>query len=192
MTQKQMEKNKQNGVLYFDILPKADKMNQQQHIEDQLWAYIDGLGTDAERASVANRLQTDAQWQHIYGQLMLFNDSLLQNLQPAETSSTFTRGVMNQIAPIPAVATPASKKRIPVVMKGIAAFFVVSLLALMLYTLSQINWGSMAILPASPTPQLLTKLHGTSILNTILCAAGAIVLLLYAEIWLRHKRTPAA
>jgi anti-sigma factor RsiW len=167
-------------------------MNQQQQIEDQLWAYIDGLGTDAERAFVATRLQTDVQWQHIYSQLSLFNDSLQQNLQPAETTSTFTQGVMNQIAPLPAVITPASKKGIPAVMMGIAAFFVVSLLVLTVYMLSQINWGSMALQPAAPTPKLLANLPGSSILNTILCAAGAIVLLLYAEIWLRHKRTRTA
>jgi anti-sigma factor RsiW len=163
-------------------------MNQQQPIEDQLWAYIDGLGTDAERATVATRLQTDVQWQHIYSQLLLFNDSLQQNLQPTQPGDTFTAGVMNKIA---AQSTLAPTNGKPMVMKGIAAFFLLSLLGLVVYTLSQINWGGAAWLQA-PTAAQLPALLPNGLLNIILCATGAIVLLLYAEMWLRHKRTHTA
>jgi anti-sigma factor RsiW len=45
-------------------------MNQEQNIEQQLWAYIDGVSTNEERSVVEKLLQSNFEWKNKYRELL--------------------------------------------------------------------------------------------------------------------------
>jgi anti-sigma factor RsiW len=100
-------------------------------IEEEIWDYIDGNGTAEEQQSVAAKIEENADYSRCFQELSKLN-ALMTSGQLEEPSMSFTRNVMDavalEIAP-KALQTRVNNK----IILGIAAFFILSLLAILVY-----------------------------------------------------------
>ena len=106
-------------------------------IEEQLWNYIDGNCTPVERLEIEAKLAVNIQYHSIYQELLKVNDELNQ-LEFEEPSMSFTRNVMEKVnvelKPV-ALKTKVDNR----IIYSIAAFFIVSLVGIFVYSLATSN-----------------------------------------------------
>ena len=103
-------------------------------IEQQLWDYIDGILSDAEKKDIESQIASNKDIKQQYEDLLAIN-STLNGLEIDAPSMSFTRNVMESIAlePAPVVLKTKVDTRI---IYGIASFFVLSILAIFGYVIS--------------------------------------------------------
>jgi hypothetical protein len=65
-------------------------------IEEQIWDYIDGNCTLAEKTAIAEKIATNEEYSRVYEALKLVNKQLME-LDIEEPSMSFSRNVMHQI-----------------------------------------------------------------------------------------------
>jgi len=103
-------------------------------IEEQLWNYIDGKCTPAEKLEIEAKLIVDTQYEAIYRELLQVN-AALNKLDLEEPSMSFTRNVMEKVnlelKPI-ALKTRVDNR----IIYSIAAFFILSLVGIFAYALA--------------------------------------------------------
>jgi hypothetical protein len=106
-------------------------------IEEKLWNYIDGTCTPAEQDAIARLIEQDDVYRKKHQELLLLNQEFAA-MELDEPSMGFTYKVMETIrtenARQPLKA--AINKRI---IMGIGAFFVLTILALMVFTFANIH-----------------------------------------------------
>lgn len=107
-------------------------------IEEQLWNYIDGNCTPAEKLEIEAKLAVNIQYHSIYQELLKVNEEL-NTLDFEEPSMSFTRNVMEkvnlEIKPV-ALKTKVDNR----IIYSIAAFFVISLTSIFVYALATSNF----------------------------------------------------
>jgi len=108
-------------------------------IEERLWEFIDGTSSADEKISMEKLLQTDPAVKQLYEEFLSISNSL-QAMELEEPSMRFTQNVMDRIAlehaPKPLV-TKIDKR----IINFITGFFILTLGTLVIYSLTQINWG---------------------------------------------------
>ncbi|RZJ81061.1 MAG: hypothetical protein EOO47_05520 [Flavobacterium sp.] len=113
-------------------------------IEEQLWNYIDGNCTAEEVAQIKAKLLVDGQYQKVYEELLAVNKAL-DNLDFEEPSMSFSRNVMEQvnleIKPV-ALKTKVDNR----IVYSIMVFFLVSMLGIVGYVISQSDFSLSASL----------------------------------------------
>jgi hypothetical protein len=110
----------------------------EQHMEEQLWNYIDGNCDETEKAGIIFRINTDSEWKNHYDELMQVHQ-MIHASTLEEPSMRFTQNVMEEIAQYritPATRTYINKK----IIYGISGFFLTLIAGLLIYTFAQINW----------------------------------------------------
>ena len=115
-------------------------MNQEQNIEQQLWAYIDGVSSREERTAVEGLLQSNLEWKNKYHELMEIHQ-LMNTAELEHPSMRFTKNVMEKIAQYhiaPATKNYINKK----IIWGIAGFFFTLIAVFLIYGFSQVEWTS--------------------------------------------------
>ena len=115
-------------------------MNQEQNIEQQLWAYIDGISSSEERTSIEKMLQSNLEWKNKYYELMDIHQ-LMNTAELEHPSMRFTKNVMEKIAQYhiaPATKNYINKK----IIWGIAGFFFTLIAVFLIYGFSQVEWTS--------------------------------------------------
>ena len=115
-------------------------MSQEQYIEQQLWAYIDGISTNEERSVVEKLLQNNFEWKNKYHELLEVNN-LIRSSELEQPSMRFTKNVMEKIAQYhiaPATKNYINKK----IIWGIAGFFFTLIAVFLIYGFSQVEWTS--------------------------------------------------
>lgn len=115
-------------------------MNQEQNIEQQLWAYIDGISSREERTSVEQMLQSNLAWKNKYHELMEVHQ-LMNSSELELPSMRFTKNVMEEIAKLhiaPATKNYINKK----IIWSIAGFFFTLIAVFLIYGFSQVEWTS--------------------------------------------------
>jgi len=115
-------------------------MNQEQIIEQQLWAYIDGISSSEERTSIEKMLQNNLEWKNKYHELMEIHQ-LMNTAELEQPSMRFTKNVMEKIAQYhiaPATKNYINKK----IIWGIASFFFTLIAIFLIYGFSQVEWTS--------------------------------------------------
>ena len=113
-------------------------MNQEQNIEQQLWAYIDGISSNEERTSIEKMLQSNLEWKNKYHELMDIHQ-LVNTTELDHPSMRFTKNVMEEIAKLhiaPATKNYINKK----IIWGIAGFFFTLIGVFLIYGFSQVEW----------------------------------------------------
>jgi hypothetical protein len=109
-------------------------------IEEKLWNYIDGTCTAEEREAISILIERDEVYRHKYEELLLLNAEF-SNMEMDEPSMAFAYNVMETIrtenAMKPLKATVDQR-----IIKGIGLFFILTISALLIFTLSQIKWTS--------------------------------------------------
>ena len=114
-------------------------MNQQQHIEEQLWSYIDGFSSGEERSAIEKLLHSNLEWKNKYQELLEAHQ-LMKSAELEQPSMRFTKNVMERIAKYqiaPATKTYINKK----IIWSIGAFFVTMIIGFVIYGIGQINWN---------------------------------------------------
>jgi general stress protein CsbA len=107
-------------------------------IEEQLWNYIDGTCTPDEHARLSQLILSNEEYKQQYEELLRLNAEF-KTLELDEPSMAFTYNVMEQIrtqeASVPLKAAINKK-----VIWAIGGFFVLTILTLLIYTLSEVKW----------------------------------------------------
>ena len=114
-------------------------MNQEQNIEQQLWAYIDRISSSEERTSIEKMLQSNLEWKNKYHELMEIHQ-LMNAAELEHPSMRFTKNVMEKIAQYhiaPATKNYINKK----IIWGIAGFFITLIGAFLIYGFAQVDWN---------------------------------------------------
>lgn len=109
-------------------------------IEERLWNYIDGSCTAAEQQEIARLIQTDEAYRNLYEELVSFNQEIA-SIEFDEPSMPFTYNVMEAIR-TEQVRKPLKASIDERIIKGIAAFFILTISILLIYTMGYINWSA--------------------------------------------------
>jgi len=108
------------------------------NIEEKVWSYIDGSGTEEERAHIKFMIENDEAFKKIYDEIISF-DAELKAIELDEPPMAFTYRVMEGVraeeAQKPLKATINNK-----IIYSIAAFFLLTIGALIIYALATVNW----------------------------------------------------
>ncbi|MEB0250137.1 MULTISPECIES: hypothetical protein [unclassified Mucilaginibacter] len=109
-------------------------------IDEKLWNYIDGTLPATEQQGIALLIEQDEVYRAKYNQLQQLN-SEFNAMGLDEPSMAFTYNVMETIrtenAMKPLKATVNKR-----VITGIAAFFILTIAAMLVYVLSTVNWST--------------------------------------------------
>lgn len=116
-------------------------MNKPENMETRLWDYIDGLSSEQERSFVAKLIEENKEWYNKYHELLDVHQLMQQNIELDEPSMRFTQNVMDEIAG-EKIAPAASSYIKKSVIRSIAAFFLVSIGALLVYAIATFNWSA--------------------------------------------------
>ena len=138
-------------------------MNQEQNIEQRLWAYIDGVSSNEERTSIEKMLHSNLEWKNTYHELLEVHQ-LMNAAELEQPSLRFTKNVMEQIAQLH--IAPATKNYINKrIIWGIAGFFFSLMLVFLIYGFAQVEWTSST--DAKPTIDLsrLSEVDYSKIFN---------------------------
>ncbi|SCW70427.1 hypothetical protein [Mucilaginibacter sp. NFR10] len=106
-------------------------------IEEKLWNYIDGTCTPAEQEAISRLIEEDELYKQKYTELLVLNQEFA-GLELDEPSMAFTYNVMEAIRADQALAPLKSTINKKIIL-SIAAFFVLSILALLAITLSNVQ-----------------------------------------------------
>ncbi|RFZ81440.1 hypothetical protein DYU05_19355 [Mucilaginibacter terrenus] len=158
------------------------------HIEEKLWNYIDGSCTTAEAQHIAGLIEQDEVYRLKYHELLKLNDEF-STMELDEPPMAFTYHVMEGIRaehakqPLKAVIN----KRI---IWSIAAFFIVTILALLVVAFSSLNWTTTASTGVK-LPQQLNAAHINNIFSGALMKGflffGSVMGLFLGDSLLRKK-----
>lgn len=114
---------------------------QNEGMEERLWDYIDGLSSTAEKSFIEELLATQEAWREKYKELLETHQLMQTAIELDEPSMRFTQNVMEEITRLQ--IAPATKNYIDKrIIYGIAAFFIVMLGGLLVYTLGSVNWAA--------------------------------------------------
>lgn len=162
----------------------------EEHIEQQLWDYIDGICSAADKTRIALLIAQDQTWGAKHKELLQLHTGIIHNIELEQPPVRFTKNVMEAIA----VAYPAAAPKQYInrtLMRGIAAFFIVAIVLMVGLMLASTDWSAPAKEMAYtkihlPQMQFSTLFNGM-FFNGII-AVNVILGLALLDIALRAKR----
>lgn len=111
-------------------------------IEEDIWAYIDDACEPAERLEIEAKIASDPEYHRLHGELMQVH-LMISAEELEEPSMSFTRNVMEHVKlEIPPVALKTKVDNR--IIYSIAAFFMLSILAVFIYALANSNYSMSA------------------------------------------------
>ena len=154
-------------------------------IEEKLWEYIDGNCTADEHKAISLLIEQDETYRQKYAELLALNQEIAA-MELEEPSMAFTYKVMENIRadyakqPLKAAITPG-------IIKGIAGFFILTVVGLLIFLLASVNWsaGGSANTTTLQLPEIKNFLSGP-ILKGFLFFDTVLVLFLF-DSFLRKK-----
>jgi magnesium-transporting ATPase (P-type) len=112
---------------------------QMQQIEEQLWSYIDGRASPEEMIFMERMIATDVVWKNQYNQLLELNKLLVKDMELEEPSMRFSKNVMEQVSRLQP-ARPAVQYINKKIIRSIAAIFIFTIAAFIIYGFTKIQW----------------------------------------------------
>jgi hypothetical protein len=169
----------------------------EQQIEEQLWSYIDGSATAAEKTFVEKMLAANEEWKAKYREQLELHQLLMNETELEQPSLRFTKNVMDGIAGMQPKAATSTYIN-PNIIRSIAAFFIITIGGLLIYSLSQADWSSsggsniISIDTSSlKVPQFeLSKLFSSSVMNIVFMISMILGLMVF-DGFLRRKKSAA-
>lgn len=155
-------------------------------IDEEIWEYLDGGLTADQAAEICAKIDSDPAYQQAYAELGEVHQ-LMKSAELEEPSMSFTRNVMEQvkleIAPI-TLKTKVNKT----IIYSIAAFFLLSIIALMAYTISNNSLSEETFEVPSLKFTVNTQQFITPISIRIFLLVDVILGLIYLDSFLRRKK----
>lgn len=108
-------------------------------MEEQIWNYIDGTCSDAEKIQFEKQLTTNVELKKMYQELVQLN-LIFKQTELEEPSMRFAMNVMDTIN-ASAAFTPLKTVVDQRIIKSISIFFIASISVLVLYALWQVQWS---------------------------------------------------
>ena len=112
---------------------------QMQQIEEQLWNYIDGTASPEEMMFVERMISTDPVWKNQFDQLLELNQLLVKGMELEEPSMRFSKNVMEHISGLQP-ARPTVQYINKKIIRSIAAIFIFTIAAFIIYGFAKIQW----------------------------------------------------
>jgi uncharacterized membrane protein YidH (DUF202 family) len=163
-------------------------MNKPENMETRLWDYIDGLSSGQERSFVAKLIEENQEWNNKYHELLDVHQLMQQNIELDEPSMRFTQNVMEGIAQ-EKIAPAASSYIKKSVIRGIAAFFLISLGALLIYIFATLDWSTLnSQEPSIKVPDLNVSKYLSSGLFKGMAIVTAVLTLALLDMTIRRKQ----
>jgi hypothetical protein len=171
-------------------------MNKNQQIEEQLWSYIDGSAAASEKTFIEQMIAAHDEWKVKYKEQLELHQLLMKETELEQPSLRFTKNVMDNIAgmyPKPATSTYINKY----IIRSIAAFFIFTIAALLIYSFSQLNWaastGESSFFPLQTKDIQLpgydfSKFFNSTLLYALLMVTVVLALMLFDGL-LRSKKS---
>jgi hypothetical protein len=106
--------------------------------EERLWNYIDGTVTATEKTLIEKLLESSAEWQAKYRELLEVN-KLLQSSEMEAPSMRFSKNVMEEISRLhiaPSTRSYINKK----IILAIGFFFIAMFVGFLIYGIGQMNF----------------------------------------------------
>lgn len=173
-------------------------MMQKSSIQEQIWNYIDGSTTAAEKAYAEKMISTNEEWKTAYREQLELHQLLAKETELEQPSMRFSKNVMDAVSgmmPKPATKTYINKY----IIRSIAAFFILTISVILVYALAKVNWttgtGTANLLPFDfnqmRLPQLnISKYVNTTVINVVFMVALVLGLMFFDGI-LRRKKSAA-
>ena len=151
-------------------------------IEEQLWNYIDGNCTIAEKIEIEAKIKANLQYSTAYQELLLVHNEL-SKLEFEEPSMSFTRNVMEQVnlelKPV-ALKTKVDNR----IIYSISGFFVLSIIAIFTYVIATADFNY-------TIPQINLSLYKSKIINPtsikLFLMVDVVLALLFIDSYFRRK-----
>ena len=154
-------------------------------IEEKLWDYIDGNYTIDEQKAISLLIETDKAYRDKYHELLQLNNEFAK-IELDEPSMPFAYNVMEAIR-IEQAQKPLKATINTYIIKGIAAFFILTIAGLFFATFTTIDWSV-----GTETANSLKLLDLNSLLNskvlTIFLFFDTVIGLLFLDTYLRKRR----
>jgi hypothetical protein len=115
-------------------------MYSREQIEQHIWDYIDGTSTPAMKEMVEKLLHSDPEWNKVYLELKDFNTLVSSTDFIEAPSMRFSKNVMEEVARHK-VAPPTRAYINKKIVYGIAGFFVLAIVAILVSGISQIDFA---------------------------------------------------
>lgn len=170
---------------------------QMQQMEEQIWNYIDGTAGEKEVSFIERMIATDMEWQKKYKELLEVNQLLKTDLELEQPSLRFSKNVMEQISSLqPARATVKYINKN--IIRSIAAFFILTITGLLVYSLTQMSWtsGSTVSLPFDVQSLNLDKFDFSRLMSStwinIVLMINVVLGLMLLDSYLRRKKKSSA
>jgi hypothetical protein len=115
-------------------------MEIQPTIEERLWDYIDGTCSEQEKTFIEQLIATNLEWKAKYSELLEVHQ-VMADIDLEQPSMRFTQNVMEEIGKLhiaPAAQSYINKK----VIRGIFAFFLLTIVGFLVYGFGQMDWRS--------------------------------------------------
>ena len=117
-------------------------MQNSHEIEATIWMLIDGKLDIKETAFIHNLIETDKEWRSTYDQLLLIHNEI-HEAELDQPSLRFTKNVMEEIAKLQ--LNTVSKQYLNYrIIWGVGSFFLISILATLVFVLAQVRWSAEA------------------------------------------------
>ena len=165
-------------------------METNEEIEMMLWEYMDGTCCEADMQRISILIERDEVWKQKYGELTALQANLADNLQLEQPSMRFTKNVMEAVANVK--VAPATKQYINKnIIRGIAAFFIITITTLLGYALATADWDAGSTNTLSKLN--LNKINFSSYFHSstlyIIIAVNVALGLVLLDSFLRRKST---
>lgn len=165
-------------------------MYTREQIEQQIWDYIDGLSTPAQKLMVEELLQTDHQWKMVYNELKGFDEMIGSSDIIEQPSLRFSKNVMEEVAKYK-VAPPSNSYINKKIIIGIAAFFIIPIIGFLIYGITFIDFSAQGTLKL-PDTGIKFNLDWSKYLNSTVINAflllDTVAGLLLLDRYLRRKK----
>ena len=104
-------------------------------VEEQIWDYIDGNCSTEEQLTIAAKIAADPHYQAVYNELSILNEQI-SGIELDEPSMAFNRNIMEMVK-LEAAPVSLKTKLNHKIIYGIAALFIIMILAVLGYSVSQ-------------------------------------------------------
>ncbi len=167
-------------------------MNYPEQMQERLWDYIDGLGTTQERLVVEDLMANQVEWQVAYEKLLELHQLVAGQLLEAP-SMRFSKNVMEQIAAYQ--VAPATRSYLNKgIIWGLGGFFVVVILGLIIYSMTQVRWAVSTGSNTYGVRQLAKKLDWSKYLGSAYTDGLILIIVVFGlvllDMYLRQRTHP--
>jgi magnesium-transporting ATPase (P-type) len=160
------------------------------NLEERIWDYLDGTGTEEEREFTKLLIGSDSEFRALYEELRSIHLTV-SSLDLDEPFMSFNRNVMEkiQLEAVPGSVKSLIDKR---VIYGITAFFLITITALLGVLFYQIDWTRQTSfdMPEYKMPEIDTSNYLNSTLINIFFFADLIVALYLFDGFLSKRKSP--